>query len=259
MKTFPVYTDGMSADGPRYPGLLVDATPILPLLFSVKHRSVHADSVRIASRLSPPLVVHGHIPNYSRTLFLINHYGRPGFPSWWIGIALSSVIVRDIHWVMTAAWEFERGVRARVLTPLTRWLFTRLARVYDFTTMPPMPPRPHQLRERAQAMRQVLRVVGMHPEIHIGLAPEGDDNEQRILGTPPPGAGRFIHLLCSRNLIPVPVGIYEQDGKLHLNIGAPFLLPSPSSSRTKNDIYIINAVMTAIAACLPDNLRGDYA
>ncbi|MBN2554954.1 MAG: hypothetical protein JXA97_03355 [Anaerolineales bacterium] len=248
----------MSAPAPRYPGLLADALPILPGLFSRHPRSVHADAVRMTSRLQPPLVVHGVVPRLTRGLFLINHYGRSGFPSWWLGAALSSVIPSDIHWVMTASWEFKRGLRKHMVTPLTRCLFRRIARQYDFTTMPAMPPRPEELQLRAAAVRRLLRVVDERSEILVGLAPEGDDCEQRMLGDPPIGAGRLIRLLSSKGLVPVPVGIYEQDGALHLHLGQPLLLASETSNRPHDDAGSINTVMLAIAACLPEHLRGKY-
>lgn len=249
----------MSTSLPHYPGLLVDALPILPILFSERPRSAHADSARIASRLQPPPQVYGSIPSLRRCLLLVNHYGRPGFPSWWLGVSVSSIIPREIHWVMTSVWRFERGWRARVLTPLTRWFFQRIAQVYNFTTMPPMPPRPEEMLARTASIRHLLRAVETRPEIFVGLAPEGDDCEQRVLGTPPPGAGRLIQLLTSRGLIPVPVGIYEQAGALHIRFGEPIqLLPSRNPGQ-QDDGWMINTVMRAIASCLPEELRGKYA
>jgi len=249
----------MSQSFPHYPSILADMLPVLPLLYSNRPRSVHADAVRIASRLNPPLQVHGQPPQLSRGLFLVNHYGRPGFPSWWIGVALSSVIPTDIHWVMTAAWRFEQGFRAHVVTPFTRWLFARLARLYDFTTMPPMPPRPDEVRERAASIRQLVSLVQERTDILIGLAPEGDDSEQRALGTPPAGAGRVIRLLASKGLIPVPVGVYEAEGALHIRLGNPVQLPPPPPDRTQDDLHTAAFIMRAIAACLPEELRGEYA
>jgi hypothetical protein len=72
----------------------------------------------------------------------INHYARPGFHAWWLALALSAVVPTDVHWIMTAAWTYSDGFRARTVTPLSRWLFGRIAQVYGFTSMPPMPPDP---------------------------------------------------------------------------------------------------------------------
>jgi hypothetical protein len=99
------------------------------------------------------------------------------------------VVPQDVHWVMTAGWTFPGQRRGRLLKPLTYWLFRRVAKVYGFTTMPPMPPNPKESLARARAVRQVLEYAERANRPIIGLSPEGRDFPTGQLGTPPPGVG----------------------------------------------------------------------
>jgi hypothetical protein len=149
---------------------------------------------------------------------------------------------------MTAAWTFPQSKwKAQVLTPVTRWVFNRLARVYGFVTMPPMPPAPDEVEARAAAVLRTIRLArrvtpqgGM-----VGLAPEGMDTPGK-LGGPPQGAGTFIALLVEAGLPVLPVGVTEREGRLRLSFGQLFI-PEIPSGRFERDLAVTQQVMTSIA------------
>ncbi len=221
-------------------------------------RSFASDARRAVRELRPELQVLGseHIPAREPCLVVCNHYSRTGFEAWWIGLAISTAVAAhrapdadaEIHWVMTAAWTFpESRWRHRVLTPMTRWAFRRVAAVYGFVAMPPMPPDPSEVEARALAVRQTLRLAkraarggGM-----IGLAPEGMDIAEG-LGQPPVGAGVFMGLLVQAGLPVLPVAIAEPGGRLCASFG-PLFEPVIPGDRDSRDREVGRQVMAAIA------------
>jgi hypothetical protein len=159
--------------------------------------------------------------------------------------------------VMSTAWTYPDVVRSRLLTPLSAWLFRRIAHVYGFTSMPPMPPRPWEVNARAEAVRQVLHWARADPRPLIVLAPEGMDSPPRGLMMPPPGVGRFIEKLAQLGLAILPVGACEEDGVLCLNFGKPYVLEAfTSSDRHARDREVARTVMQHIAECLPPQMRN---
>ena len=123
---------------------------------ALRPRSLAHDAQAAMAGLRPELLVLGgdRSPSSGPCLVTCNHYSRPGFDAWWLALAISAAVAaqreesadREIHWVMTAAWTFpESRIKRRILTPLTRWAFARVARVYGFVTMPPMPPHPDEV------------------------------------------------------------------------------------------------------------------
>ena len=71
-------------------------------------RSFQADARLCTGRLCPPLSIQGeeNIPGSGPCVLTVNHYHRPGFGAWWISLAVSAVVPRELHWVMTAEWTF---------------------------------------------------------------------------------------------------------------------------------------------------------
>jgi hypothetical protein len=247
---------------PRYPSLTPTALGISLSLLGGRRRSFRRDAQDYVRRLRPPLRVEGSPPPLSPAgrLILANHYWSPGFRAWWIPMALTAALDEDIHWVMTAAWTFPDPLRAGLLTPLTRRLFGRVARTYGFTVMPPMPPSPQEAAERAAAVREVVRYAASRPGPRIGLVPEGGDSPNGRLAPPPPGVGRFISLLAARGLDLLPAGVFEAEGALWVRFGTPILGPLDSrESPEARDRAAADRIMQAIAACLPDPLRGPYS
>ncbi len=247
---------------PRYPSLTPTTLQLSVSVLGGRSRSFRRDAQAYVRRLRPPLHVEGSPPPFPPAggVILANHYWSPRFRAWWIPMALTAALDEDIHWVMTAAWTFPDPSRARLLTPLTRRLFGRVARTYGFTLMPPMPPSPHEAAARAAAVREVVRHAASHPGPRIGLVPEGGDSPGGNLAPPPPGVGRFVSLLALRGLELLPAGVFEAEGALWVRFGAPFRGPLDSGGPPEaRDRAAADRIMQAIAACLPDRLRGTYS
>ncbi len=220
-------------------------------------RSFRRDSQRLVGRLSPPLRVDGGIPDARRGswLVVVNHFTRPGFRAWWIPMAISATLPREICWVTTSTLTFPDRLRAATFTPASRWFLRHVAGLYGFIPMPPMPPSPFEIEGRANAVRHALRRAS-EAEALMGLAPEGGDMPGGMLTQPPSGSGRFLWHLAQRGLRFLPVGAFEDDGRLCLRFGQPFGMPATVPEPI--DDGASRLVMSAIAACLPERLRGSY-
>jgi 1-acyl-sn-glycerol-3-phosphate acyltransferase len=199
-----------------------------------------------------------NIPKNRPYLVTLNHYCRPGFQVWWLVIAIVTFLPRDAHLIMTGELTRWYGVLGN---SLSRFALPRLAKMYGFTTMPPMPPRPKDVQARAKSVRQVLKYVNMAVRPVLVFAPEGRDNlDGGKLAWPPEGAGRFMSLLASKGLVVIPVAGWEQDGQLCVRFGAGYELPSlRGSSSEERDRAASVIVMQAIARLLPEYLRGVFS
>lgn len=222
------------------------------------------DARRCVAGLAPALQVLGreYIPQAGPGLLTLNHYTRPGFPSWWLTLAPSALVPGAIHWVVASAWTYPDRLRSALFTPATHWAFSRMARAYGFTSMPPMPPRPAEEAGRAQAVREVLAYARLAQQPLVGLAPEGRDGlPGGGLVAPPPGAGRFMLHLSSLGLPVIPLGVYEAGDPpgLCLRFGPPYRLAAPPGlPSAERDRCASDEVMRRIAALLPPALRGVY-
>lgn len=160
-------------------------------------------------------------------LLTVNHYSRRGFQAWWIALAVSSATPQDIHWIITAAWRYPDRLRSWLITPASRWVLRRIAHTYNFTIMPPMPPKPDEVAARANAVREVIQRVKHHERFLVGLAPEGGDFAPAgEVAELPKGAGRFALLLADLGMDIQPIGIYEDQG-LCVRFGQPYHLTPP--------------------------------
>ena len=227
-----------------------------------RRRSFRADAQAYLHALQPSVAVGGRsLPDMTsgRWLILTNHYHRAGFPSWWIALASSALLPAEVLWVMSAAWTYPDRIRANIISPLTRWAFTRLAACYGFVTMPTMPPRPWEVEDRARSVRRVLALAAASTNLIVALAPEGRDTSCGRLEAPAPGVGRFISLLTRLGYQPFPVGVYEADGRLWVWFGEPMVLdPANDLSSQARENATNELVMRSIAACLPRELQGIY-
>jgi len=241
-------------------------------------RSFRADGHACLDRLQPPLRIIGkeNTPRIGPVIITFNHYYRPGFNAWWMALALAAAIPADIHFVMTGELTFPGKWYAPFGMAGSRWLLKRIARIYGFTTMPPMPPRPKDVEARSRSVRKTLAFVRQHPQAILGLAPEGGDQPGGLLNWPATGAGRFISLLAcpacasagstggrgrSAGSGPriLPVGTYEEDGVLYLKFGDAYALEVPEKlSADEKDRAVAEIIMRAIARELPIRLRGQF-
>jgi 1-acyl-sn-glycerol-3-phosphate acyltransferase len=231
------------------------AFPLFSDALRAGSRAFQTDARNCIALLSPPLQILNpqHIPLHGPALLVTNHYSRPGFQAWWIALAISAAVPVEVHWMITDAWTF-----LGPLTPLSHWILTRIARVYGFTSTPPMPPTEKDVEARARAVRRVIEVA-REPEAVIALAPEGRDYPKGILGPLPSGVGRFIEKLATHCQPILPIGVYENDESLCLSFGPPIVLPTSSKTTAQVQDQIVGwQVMSAIAQQLPPHLRGGY-
>ncbi len=235
--------------------------PLALAWIMLRPRRFHADAAACIATLSPAPRILGreHIPAAGPALVVFNHYTRPGFSIWWLAMAIAAQLPEQAHLIMAGeltTWHPPLG------PALTRFALARLACLYGFTVMPPMPPRPQDVAARALAVRRVLRYLEKTSNPLVMLAPEGRDNpaDSRELGWPPPGAGRFIGMLAEKGLRIIPAGGWEQgDGQLCVRFGPSFgLADLPRLTASDFDQEISASVMRAIAELLPEPLRGPF-
>jgi hypothetical protein len=236
------------------PGLLLG-------ILSGRHRSFRADAMLCIQGLIPPLRVFGesNIPGSGPCALAMNHYHRPGFGAWWIALAIAAVVPQELHWVMTAEWTFPGRWYGFLGRPALRWVLKRATRMYGFTSMPPMPPRPADVVARSRSVRTVLDHIHHHPGSMLAVSPEGADAPGGVLVWPPTGAGRFLLLLAKEGLPIVPVGCWEEKGSLCLRFGEAYRLVDPGGEAGERDHTAACSVMRAIARQLPLHLRGEFS
>ena len=228
----------------------------------LRHRNFRIDANACIENLHPPLKVLGEedIPQHGPCVVTVNHYFREGFAAQWIAFAIAGTIPVDMHWVMTSELTYPGKWYALLGRPISRFILHRLAKVYGFTSMPPMPPRLKDVTERAASVRAVLEVVKHANEPILGLAPEGGDSIDGKLAHPASGLGRFGLLLSNAGLRFVPVGVYEEDGIFTVNYGEAYeLRVERGLSSDEKDARAAQIIMEHIAHLLPSHLRGEFA
>jgi len=228
----------------------------------LRRRNFRMDARACIGNLHPSLKVLGdvNIPQHGPCVVTVNHYWRDGFAAQWIALAVAATVPVDMHWIMTAEWTFPGKWHAPVGRPLSRFLLHRLAKIYGFTSMPPMPPHPKDVGARARAVRAVLDVVKRTKDPIIGIAPEGRDSPTGVLAQPARGAGRFGLLLSNASLKFVPVGVYEEEGIFTIQFGEAYELKvGRGLSPEEKDAQAAHLIMKNIALLLPSHLRGEFA
>lgn len=229
----------------------------------LRRRDFHQDAQACIARLDPPLEVMGseNIPQQGPGVITVNHYHRAGFGAEWLALGIAALVPVDMHWIMTAEFMYQGKCYQPIGSRLSRILLKRIAHVYGFTSMPPLPPREKDVEERAAAVRAVLDVVRRTKNPIVGLAPEGyDAADTGVLTRPISGVGRFGLLLSKAGLKFVPVGAYEADGVFRVCFGEAYELSVPSGlSPDEKDAQASQIIMENIAGLLPLHLRGEFA
>ena len=231
-------------------------------LILARRRSFRADARACIRRLKSSLHGFGeeNIPQEGPCVVTFNHYHRPRFNAIWMAAAIAATIPIEMHFVMTGELTYPGKWYAPLGKPFSKFVLQRAARIYGFTTMPPMPPRKKDVEARAESVRKVLEAARREKNIILGLAPEGGDNPTGQITMPASGAGRFALALSAAGLRFVPVGIYEANGALCLRFGAGYELSVPPRglSAEEKDKVAARIVMSRIAALLPESLRGEF-
>jgi hypothetical protein len=251
-------------DAPRYSYPTDVFAAFVRDLLLLHNRNFHRDALACIANLRPPLHVIGqeNIPQNGPCLLTVNHYHRPGFGAQWLALAIASLVPQNMHWIITGEFTYPGKWYERFGTAGSKFLLERIAYVYDFFSMPPMPPREKDVEARAASVRKVLEYVMCAEESGpiLGLAPEGyDASNTGILARPFKGVGRFGLLLSKTGMRFVPVGAYEMDGRLHVSFGSAYQLKvSPGLSSDEKDHYASQMIMENIARLLPVHLRGEF-
>ena len=226
------------------------------------HRRVFSDDARLCiERLNPPLRVLGkeNIPHTGPCVLTMNHYTRAGFHIWWGAMAISSITYVPVHWVIASEWTAPGKWYEPIKGVISRFAADRIARVYGYMTMPPMPPRPRDVEARAASVLAVLKYVKQNKNAIIGFAPEGGDQVEEKLMLPASGAGRFGLLLAAQGLRFAPVGVYESNGEFCLHFGEAYdLCVERHCSSDEKDREASRIMMKHIAPLLPSHLRGEF-
>ena len=178
----------------------------------------------------------------------------------WAVIAINSYIPVDVHWIMTNAWVYPNPIQNMVLKPLSHMILSEIARIYNFTSMPPMPPSVADVPNRTMSIRKLFAFVRNTKVPIIGMAPEGRDMPCGVLGWLPAGTGRLILELSKRGLSIFPIGVYEEEHALQIKFGKPYNLNIPDGFSTMDlDKKVSQMIMHQIANNIPSRLRGDFA
>ncbi len=228
------------------------------------HRDFHKDAKACIGNLKPAFQVLGgeNIPQQGPCVVTVNHYHRAGFGAQWIALAIAALVPVNMHWIMTGEFTYPGKWYESLGAIGSRILLKRIAYIYGFTTMPPMPPRAKDVEERAASVRAVLEYVRRAKDPILGLAPEGYDPPEGVLTRPATGLGRFGLLLSKAGLRQfIPVGVYEADGVFHLHFGESYELNVPPHlfSVDEKDDQASQIIMENITRLLPMHLRGEFA
>jgi len=227
-----------------------------------RRRDFHKDAKACIENLNPPLQILGgeNIPQHGPCVITVNHYHRSGFGAQWIAFAIAALVPINMHWIMTAEFTYPGNWYEAIGSIGSRILLKRIAHIYGFTTMPPMPPRAKDVEARAMSVRAVLEYVSHAKDPILGLAPEGYDPPNGILTRPFHGLGRFGLLLSKAGLKFIPVGAYESEGVFHIHFGEPHELNVPRHlSPDEKDNQASQIIMENIARLLPVQRRGVFA
>ena len=231
-------------------------------LLLLRKRDFRKDAQACIANIHPPLKIidQENIPQSGPCVITVNHYHRDGFGAQWLALAIASLAPVPMHWIITGEFTYPGKWYERFGTLGSKFLLRRIAHVYSFTSMPPMPPRENDVEARAASVRAVLEFVKHTNTPVLGLAPEGYDPPGDVLSRPAPGLGRFGLLLSRAGLRFCPVGAYEMDGCFHVHFGKAYELSVPSAlSADEKDRQASQLIMEHIADLLPLHLRGEFA
>lgn len=223
-------------------------------------RSIHEDAALLIKQLPMPPCVSGieHIPARGSFVVVCNHYQRLDLWIGWSGAMLIDAIAcrraMTIRVVTT-----DRARLGRFAIPGTRWLFSRVATVWNLILV--TPPALHKNNEHYTLLR-VLRSLQRMDESSacVIMMPEGDEGDTRGLKTALSGSGRAFYALTNRSIPLVPAVVREENGRWQVAFGEPFTLEQGLRHGTRQELdrWAREQVMYHLADLLPSALRGAY-
>ena len=233
---------------------------IVRWLFSVavlrRRRRLGPDSRAMLRGAQPRPRVVGieHVPREGACIVVMNHYERPGLRVWWcaalVGAALASHRGGDppVHWLITDRFEGFRFAGLPMPDRLMAWLLGKIGGAYGLLLVA----RPDdEVRSRSSLLREAREIVRAGSV--LGITPEAASGSGPELAAAWPGSGAALSWLSSGATPLVPVAVRDdEDGALLATFGAPFTLERMSDEEGAR------AVMGAVAALLPQELRGVY-
>ena len=207
---------------------------------------------------TPVVAGSDNLPATGPCVLVANHYERPGLWMGWSGAMLARAVHEHsglrLRLVAITEWSDYRLGPFIVPPALTRCLCGRFFRVFGFI---PMEPASAGASRRADGVRRGLQAV-RKGEI-IGLFPEGDIGETPAMIPAQEGSGSFMLALAARGAPIIPVGIFENDGRLHIRFGPPVDVDAargaPRKTRDRAASYL---AMTAVASLVPPEIQGSY-
>ena len=220
----------------------------------------------LATGISPAIEILGrdHIPETGPCVITPNHFARPGFRAWWIAIGISANVPVNVHWFMTSNWTSHHFWQKGWYEQVTCWLFERIARVFSFGQLSSIDSdeiggnRLPQVRALMSSAVENVHSQNSRDAV-LGLAPEGGDMPGGALGWPPKGSGKLFQFFSNLGYGINPVGVYESNNRFVINFGEQYRLSTNREfSAVTRDIQIRRIVMSHIAMCLPDHLKGEF-
>lgn len=232
--------------------------------FTRRRRDTWQDAATLVDSMQPQPVVHGieNVPERGPFVIMPNHYERKD--KVWVGwgaMVLTTAIARArsrenvpaIRWVMTDTWADCYIGPIHVDPRLLGWVLQGFSNVYGIIRMPAHDLPDHDAR-RAQsgmALRQMLRALDKGQV--VAVHPEAGGFETMI--EPKPGAGRVLSAFDRRKVPIIPVGVFEQDGRLTVRFGPQM---KTGSLARLDDAAAGLLAMRTIAALVPPANRGCY-
>lgn len=230
-----------------------------------RQRNTWVDATTSVDALQKQPVIRGveNLPASGPIAFLPNHYERKD--AVWVGwgaMALTAAVARyrdpaklgRMHWVMTDTWADCYIGPFHVNPCYFGWVLKGFGDIYGIIRMPAhdMPNHDQQRGRSAGALIEIFDALKAGD--CVALHPEAGGFETLI--QPPRGAGRVVAVLDRRKVPLIPVGVYEEDDHLVINIGAPF---ETGAFDGLNDRQSADKTLLTIAALVPEHTRGEYA
>lgn len=228
-------------------------------LLLARRRSLAGDSLRVmaANPYARRLEGLDNVPESGTFVLVMNHYNRPGLHIYHCGMAVSAALSQRRSHQPEVRWAFVSEHYGRRIGPVPiplwviRWVFRRVARVYDLVVLPR---REEFVLARAAALRRFARALVLSP---VGLTPEGRGSGRLV--QPPRGSGLFLATLCRRGHALLPVAVWEENNTLVIRFGEPFRLSVPEElTREEQDSQACEQAMVAIGRHLPKGYWGAY-